>query len=701
MKNRWLAPAFVGVVLFGGALRIYRLHTAPPGLFFDEAANLFDIANVLNGSRPLYFPANNGREPFFFYWASLFASLLGNTPYSLRLAGAAIGTLTLPATFFCARELARAWKRDRRFADAVALISTFILSVTYFHLHYSRFGLRTISLPFFLALAFGFLFRSLRRGSTVAAAGSGLFGGLATYTYIASRVAPFLLIVLLIFAAIGPSLRRQIPRIILVGCIWAVMSLPLGVYYLRHPAAVEGHTDDVSILNSANNGGDPVAAVVHGIVATLGAIDVAGSTLWDQNLAGRPIFDPLLSVYFMVGLGAIAGSFAKRRRDGAEVECPPPTPLPRGDGTGSTLATASVPWDAEVEKPSAQAPRPLVAAFLVAWILDQAAPSMFSVNPPGYVRLTGILPAIAIVAGLGLVTFYRWLRQVRIGRVPALAGLAASLAISGGWTVRDYFFVWAPSAEAYNWMMAPKADAGSYLASISARERVFLAPLWAQDYTVRFMTRGAPIESFDLGQTLVVPTDRARDVGYYFPASDPQEAAQVAASLPGQSTESTIRDSSGRFPLLLRLSLRANQLPSPEPPLATFADGIGLIGASFDPPRIAPGGTVTVTLQWQSQQPARDDYTVFIHVRDASDATIAQADGKPGGGSFPTNAWRTGDLVWDRHRLALPTTAPPGDDRVVVGLYRLSDLKRLAAQAGSARAESDEVLVGTLHVSPP
>jgi hypothetical protein len=667
VKNRWLAPAFVAIILFGGAIRIYRLHTAPPGLFFDEAANLFDIADVLNGAHPLYFPANNGREPFFFYWASLFASFLGNTPYSLRLAGAVIGTLTLPATFLCAREIARCWDRDRRFADAVALVSTFVLSITYFHLHYSRFGLRTISLPFFLALAFGLIFRSLRRGSAIGATGAGLFGGLSTYTYIASRLAPIVLVVPLAVAVLTPSLRRQISRVVLVGCIWALVSVPLAVYYVRHPQSVEGHTDDVSILNPANNGGDLVGAVVHGVVATLGAINVEGSKLWDQNLAGRPIFDPVLSIFFVIGLVAIALAFAP----------------------GRSADSSRLPL------------RPLAAAFLVAWILDQAAPSMFSVSPPGYVRLTGILPAIAIIAGLGVCTSFRWLRRWKISRSKVLAGLGAALAVSTAWTIRDYFDVWAPSAEAYNWMMAPKADAGSFLKFTSASDRVFLAPLWAQDYTIRFITRGAPIDSFDLGQTLVVPTDRSRDVDYFFPSSDPREAAQVAAALPARPSESTIYDPSGRYPLLLRLSLHAADLPVPGPVLATFADGIGFIGARFDPPSVAPGGTVELTLQWLSERPASDDYTIFIHVRDSADSTVAQADGRPGGGSFPTSAWRPGDLVLDRHRLTLPLSARPGNDRLVVGLYRLADLKRLAAQVGGGRAPNDEVPVGSIQVSSP
>jgi hypothetical protein len=687
VKNRWLAPAFVGVVLFGMGLRIVRLHTAPPGLFFDEAANLFDIESILNGARPLYFPANNGREPFFFYWASLFASFLGNTPYSLRLSGAVMGTITLPAVFFGAREMALCWDRDRVWSESVAVASTFVIGITYFHLHYSRFGLRTISLPFFLALSFGFLFRSLRRQSFLAATAAGFFGGLATYTYISARLAPILLVVPLAFTLARKPLRQSAMMVVWIGVVWAIISVPLGVYYVRHPQEIEGHTDDVSILNPANNGGDPVGAVVRGVVATLGAIDVAGSRLSDQNLTGRPIFDPVLSAFFVAGMIALALRPRELTPDAGN------PPLPLGEGWGESVSVSSgLPatlW------------RPLVAVFLIAWILDQAAPSMLSVSPPGFVRLTGILPTIAIVAGIGVASIFRLLCLRDISRPIALAGISAALAISTAWTVRDYFFVWAPGEDAYNWMMAPKVDASNYLKSIAATDRVFLAPLWATDNTIKFMTRGAPIQSFDLGQTLVVPSDQARTVDYFFPASDPQEAAQVASELPVRSVESTVNDPIGRHPLLIRLNLRSSDLPPAPKTLAKFEDGVGLIGATFDQSRIATGGAIQITLQWLSLRASTDDYTIFIHVRDSSNTTIAQADGRPGAGSFPTNSWQPGDLIWDRHRLTVPTNAHPGTYNVVVGLYRLANLKRLAAQVDSGAAPNDEVSVGSFEITPP
>ncbi len=689
MKNRWLAPALVGVLIFGAALRIVRLHSAPPGLFFDEAANLFDIADVLNGARPLYFPANNGREPFFFYWASLFASFLGNTPYSLRLSGATIGTLTLPATFLCAREAARCWDRDRTWGDAVAVVSTFVLGITYFHLHYSRFGLRTISLPFFLALGYGFLFRAIRRRSVGAATAAGVFGGLSTYTYIASRLAPLVLIVPFVFGVARGRLRPLIPLVVWVGLLWALVSVPLGVYYLRHPQSVQGHTDDVSILNPVNNGGDPVGAVLRGAIATLGAFDVRGSLGSDQNLSGRPILDPLMSVFFAIGLVGVIASFARKGQ--------PKTTL---DGMG----TEGLDLDRSrfgTTRASDESLRPFVAAFLIAWIVDQSAPSVFSVSPPGFVRLTGVLPAVAIIVGIGICTSYRWLRLRKVPRASVLAGIGAALAISTGWTVRDYFFVWAPSRDAYNWMMAPKVDAANYLKPLAASDRVFLAPLWAGDNTVKFMTRGAPIQSFDLGQTLVVPTDRSRDVDYLFPASDPEEATQVASELPSHPPITTVNDPSGRYPTLLRLDLHSANLPEVPRAAATFEDGIGLVGATISPSKIVPGASIDVTFEWFSQHPSSDDYTIFVHVRDSADSTVAQADGRPGNGSFPTTSWRPGDIIWDHHHLTVGPTVRTGSYHVVVGLYRLATLKRLQATTSFGRAANDEVVVGNFEVRSP
>jgi hypothetical protein len=746
----WLPLGFVAIVLFGALLRIARLHAIPPGLFFDEAANLFDIVDVLNGHRPLYFPRNNGREPFFFYWASLFASIWGPTPYAIRLASALLGVLTIVTTFLCAREMFRAWSRDRRWADGMALASAFVLAITYTHLHYSRIGLRSISLPLFLALSYGLAFRGLRRNSWWALSASGIAGGLSLYTYISSRIAPLPLLTLPFALGFPRRSWRPFWQIAFVGVIWATVCVPFGVYTLRHPQDVLGHTDDVSILNAANNHGDPRGAVVHGVLATLAAFTFVGTEAADQNLPGRPILDPLLSLFFLLGLGTLiveamrtgasqdgtsearsseTGSvdvadlnsrerLTRPRRGGAgetispketdstSVERPHRGPLPEeegrrsaaglSDGRSKTVLPPGDPMGAGMNRNW----RPAVASFLVVWILSQSLPSILAVSPPGFIRLTGTLPAVAIVVGFGLGFSYRWLARRGMRASSTVAMLIAALAVSTGWTVRDYFWIWGPSATAYHWMMGDKVDSANYLDLWARQDRVFLAPLYAQDNTIRFLTRGSPIESFDLGASLVVPTDRTKAVRYVFPSSDRAEISRVAQELPVQPTIHAVRDPSGRFTLLTVLEIPPQELPPPpRARLATFDGGIGLVSASIAPNSLAPGQQLEIILEWLNLQPQPYDYTVFVHLRDAANHTVAQIDRQPTAGSFPTTSWRTGDLIWDRYTLAVPSSVRPGEYHLVVGLYRLATMQRLMAQPGSGQPPTNEVTVGMVKVS--
>ena len=50
----------LAIFLVALALRTYRLHEWPPGLFNDEAANGLDALGVLRGERPIFFPRNTG-----------------------------------------------------------------------------------------------------------------------------------------------------------------------------------------------------------------------------------------------------------------------------------------------------------------------------------------------------------------------------------------------------------------------------------------------------------------------------------------------------------------------------------------------------------------------------------------------------------------------------------------------------------------
>src|SRR3990167_731313 len=95
-------------VLVGAFLRLWQLTAIPPGLHYDLAATALlgnDIA--FNGYRPIFIPAYTGHEVLFYYWLALWFRLVGSSIFTLRLAAATLGLLTLPAAYFAIRQVVR------------------------------------------------------------------------------------------------------------------------------------------------------------------------------------------------------------------------------------------------------------------------------------------------------------------------------------------------------------------------------------------------------------------------------------------------------------------------------------------------------------------------------------------------------------------------------------------------------------------
>lgn len=123
--------------------------------------------------------------------------------------------------------------------------------------------------------------------------------------------------------------------------------------------------------------------------------------------------------------------------------------------------------------------------------------------------------------------------------------------------------------------------------------------------------------------------------------------------------------------------------------------------AGFAPPRpvlepveLASGQPeLHYTLYWEVMRPLAEPYQVFVHVVDPTGRVVAQGDGPPVYGSFPTDRWPVGKVVRDDRKLRLPPDFRPGEYRLLVGMYRLSDLVRLG-HGGTDRVEVGPVRVG-------
>ena len=628
----------VGLTLAAAFLRLYQLHTFPVGFYFDEAANVIDLRRLGLAYHPLYFTANNGREPLYFYWAVWFVRVLGDAPFSLRLASAFLGIATIPAVYFCFSQLL-AQPEGRARARRVALFAAAGCAFLFCHVLFSRFGLRTISLPLMECLAFGFAARALRRGRRWEFGVAGALLGLCLYTYTAARL---LVLAVLLFALYWLLVRRRVPSprglLLLVGtCI--VVALPLGVYALRQPAEFFQRTQGVAVLN-----GSEVLANVRGVAAMF---FLRGSINGANNIVGLPLFDRPMAVAFLAGAILL---LARLRRP--------------------------------------------VYVFVLVWLGSIALASIFSPDAPYYVRLTGLIPPAVLVAALALAELPGWLRAVvaaatarlrpsfagergigvraRSGRLAAVWSVGPAVALllaSGGITFHHYFQVWGPSNDTYFWMMQDKVDAANSLDRDAQRgAHVFLAPLFAQDWTFLALTHGHDIQSFNAQSCLALPGPGAPAV-YAFPPYDVTQPDALLARLSAPAAAQPVLNALWQ-PVLIEVRLPASQSDARPAALGTFGGDIGLAAVRGLPAGpVAPGSALHLTLVWRSLAPVAKAYTVFLHADNTARPVRLQHDGPPCGGSFPTSTWRPGDEVFDSHTLAIPANAVPGRYVLTTGLY--------------------------------
>jgi len=110
------------------------------------------------------------------------------------------------------------------------------------------------------------------------------------------------------------------------------------------------------------------------------------------------------------------------------------------------------------------------------------------------------------------------------------------------------------------------------------------------------------------------------------------------------------------------------------------------------------GQALLVTLHWEVSTPLSQTYGVFVHLMDMAETKVwAQHDGDPLNSTrhFPSPV--PGEPVTDCHVLWLPGDVPPGDYKVVTGLYRRDTVERLSVVYGPEPGAS-RCVVGQVHV---
>ncbi len=173
-------------------------------------------------------------------------------------------------------------------------------------------------------------------------------------------------------------------------------------------------------------------------------------------------------------------------------------------------------------------------------------------------------------------------------------------------------------------------------------------------------------------------------IGDDFPAP---AYAQVKVEVYGPGAEAPLPLVTPRGPIVNgaaifgRLPVVADDPPlriSHRPAEAVFGEALALVEHSVEGAP-EPGAELTLSLRWRALASVAHDYTVLVHLLDQNGEKLAQADGPPLAGRYPTSLWRPGEELLDVHRLTIPADAVAEGYWIAVGLYRPESLERLAA----------------------
>ncbi len=125
----------------------------------------------------------------------------------------------------------------------------------------------------------------------------------------------------------------------------------------------------------------------------------------------------------------------------------------------------------------------------------------------------------------------------------------------------------------------------------------------------------------------------------------------------------------------------------------TFDEQIQLVGYRLANDSVRPGNYFRLLLYWKAGTDLTGDYNVFVHLLDEQGRVLAQRDGVPANGIYPTWAWMPSEIVEDEHLIPLDSDVPPGEYRLAIGLYEPDTLRRLGATDPEGGPVGDQALL--------
>jgi 4-amino-4-deoxy-L-arabinose transferase-like glycosyltransferase len=694
----------IALILASAGLRLWRLPELPPGLWYDEAYNGMDALRMLETHVfQVFFLGNHGREPMIHYLSALSVAVLGATPYALRLVSALQSLIAVALMY---RWLVTMFGDDPD-RHWLALTGSAGLAVSFWYLVMTRNSYRANLVPLFVILTGYWFWRGWRTRSAVAFGAAGAALGLSQYTYLSARLLP------LTFGLFGlawsglawrnpalvPERRSLWVGLVTMAVSSAAVFLPLGWFYVDHPAAFSYRTGSVFVLNSSQDG----LALLRQVLDALRTFVDGSDSNWRHSLPGRAAFDWLTTIGFWAGMVVVL---------------------------------------TRIKRP--------VYLFLLISLLVLWLPACLATPPVNALRLSGLLPVYYAIVALGFLAPVRWLTQRSAWRSYALTARAAAVAllcvVSGSLTAYDYFERWATHPMVYRSYNGALADLTGYLVTQSQRADVILPfDIYAHP-TTRFLlhdtfqeaphpsplTPGRPVilvsmpDSTSSTYVWLTRTGPGPGSATMFELQSPDALAALVAAgrtvpfdnpyLSAHAAALTDLDQHlplpiNRYPDSHWPPARLTQIENAQalaalvglaPPLAPvdydWGHQVRLTGYRVAPAWVKPGQSLVLDLNWQGLEDQPPDYETFVQVVDERADPIGQVYGNSVSVSTKQR-WRSGAAAPEQRTLWIGPNAEPGAYLVRLGLANPDTGARLPVYGADGSALGDQLCLGLFYVA--
>jgi 4-amino-4-deoxy-L-arabinose transferase-like glycosyltransferase len=619
--------------------RAFHLSAAPPGLDGDELFNAIDALRVGPGNWLVYFEGNNGREALFLYLIAISLNLFGETVWALRLPAALLGVGSVLLTFMIGRT---------EFNRRVGLLGAAIMAVSLWPIMQSRWGLRAVSLTFFTSLTVYLFSQAFRRNERATlpwlAAGAAL--GLTMYTYIPSRLFP--LVILIWFAWFALNNRDSFPSywrihrrdIVLSFFVALLLFAPFGLYMVQNPESVNQRVSGLETSIEKAQSGEP-AAILESISNVLLMFTFRGDPQARYHFDARPVFDPLLGLFFYIGLATciwLAFRHENRRRRSSYV-------------------------------------------LLPLWMGGMLAPNLILGVGTSFLRGSGAIVPIYLTAALGVDRVYRWL----VARWPArqrswqilftgMATVGLLLIFVDSW--QSYFNVWVNNPKVRLTYEAELGEIGRYLAEnpVPDDTEIFTGYEFVLDYApqaLAFFSR-QPVTWFDYSKSFAWRPD-GNSAWYLSTISRPYNDEAVKIMSPNGRAEVVNYDNGDAAFSIFKIDPDQVKGTPQHPVDIRFENAPWLVGIDL-PAFFFRGETVRLNTHWlipESLSPQPNRFTfIEVQLQDESGNNWVSDDSLLG---YPQAGWKAGDRFTQAFDLKIPEGIPPGPVYLKFGLRDFED----------------------------